>query len=689
MIKHLLILAIVALGAAFGASAQTEATDSTQAVELNEVEVTPSSIVNTATGYRVRLAGQNIVTAKSTTEVLKYLPDLSVEQGSIKINGLATSEITVNGRKIYDRSELERLPADMIESVEVKYAPSAKNITSSAGGTLAIKLKPLQKNGYYGTLYGGGGYGRRQGLYKAYIGAPIYAKVGKLNIYESPYLSGMDFNEWSTQRIENLATGAKESTENARDNSRAGSITNTLALNYDISSNHTLGVSWRTRYHKLKSTYTDTDDKSLMMRSPSNTSSNVVSANYTGTLNENGDVLQISADWMNRHADSRQLFFNSASTDLRYKGISNLCEANADYAHQFGENHSLNAGLTYRWTQVVQDKYTLSDVATGPSTIKVTAQTPQPYASMQGSFGRLRYYAVINWQENTLKVGSEKAYSQNAVNPTLQLSMPFGANNRHRIMLSYIHSLGNVPYDAITEEKTWSDPYSYNIGNRDLKAPSDHYLNANLSLWNSGLSLSAAFTRTNNDILWESFNDENNPMVTYTKPMNIAAHNTYTLRAQFMHKFSQAWTISGFGRLTFSPENQMIAGANYDKTRLRQYYSISNSLNFNNWGAGLNYWIEPTYNRYDRTFHTVYQLDLRLYKLFLNKALQVVVDIRPLEQRRRIDRRTSDRLISMRYTTPIESVEVQVAWRFSGGKKDVKVKVKNPSIKYEETRDQR
>ncbi len=689
MKKHLLALIIIAFGAVFGASAQTEAADSTEAVELRDVVVSASSIVNTATGYRVTLAGQDIVTAKSTTEVLKFLPNLSVEQGIIKINGLTASEITVNGRKIYDRSELERLSAEMIQSVEVKYNPSAKTITNSAGGTIAIKLKPLVKSGYYGNVFGGGGYARRQGIYDAYLGGSIYAKVGKLNVYESTYLSGKDFKEWSTQRIENIATGAKESTENARDNLRSGSITNTLALNYDINQSHTIGVSWRTKYHKAKSTYTDTDDKSLMMRSPNRSSSNVVSINYTGTLTEKGDALQINADWMNRHATTRQLFFKSAGSDLSQHSVSNLCEANADYSHPFGKKHSLNAGLTYRWTQVVQDEFMLTSAPAGQSTVKVTAQTPQPYASMQGSFGRMRYYAALNWQENSLKVGAEKTYRQNAVNPNLQLSLPFGANDKHRASISYSHTLDNIPYDAITERKIWTDPYSYSVGNRNLKASRGQYISANLSLWNSSLGFSASFNHTSNDVNWLSFNDESNPMVTYTKPFNIGASNYYSFRVQFMRRLFGVWTLNGFARLGISPENQTIAGTHYGKTRLRQYYSINNSLNFNNWGAGLGYWIEPTFNSFDRTYHTVYQLDLRLYKLFLNKTLQVVLDIRPLEQRRRLDRRTSDRLISMRYTTPIETVDLQVAWFFNGGKKDIKVNVKKSSLEYRETRDMR
>lgn len=689
MYKYFIIAVIVALGSGLDAAAQTEAADSTDAVELRDVVVSASSIVNTATGYRVTLAGQDIVTAKSATEVLKFLPNLSVEQGIIKINGLTASEITVNGRKIYDRSELERLSAEMIQSVEVKYTPSAKTITNSAGGTIAIKLKPLLKNGFYGNVYGGGGYARRQGLYNAYLGGSIYAKVGRLNVYESTYLSGMDFKEWSTQHIEDLATGTKESTENARENLRSGGITNTLALNYDIHPSHTIGVSWRTNYNKAKSSHIDTDDKSLMMRSPNRSSSNVASINYTGILTEKGDALQINADWMNRHTTTHQLFFKSNGSDLSQHGVSNLCEANADYSLPFGEKHSLNAGLTYRWTQVIQDEYLLTNTPTEQSTVKVTAQTPQPYASMQGSFGRLRYYAALNWQENSLKVGSEKTYRQNAVNPTLQLSLPFGANDKHRASISYSHTLDNVPYDAITETKIWTDPYSYSVGNRNLKASRDQNIFANLSLWNNSLGLSASFNHTSNDVNWLSFNDESNPMVTYTKPFNIGGSNFYSFRVQFMRRFFGVWTLNGFARLEISPENQTIAGTHYGKTRLRQYYSINNSLNFNNWGAGLGYWIEPTFNSFDRTYHTVYQLDLRLYKIFLNKTLQVVLDIRPLEQRRRLDRRTSDRLISIRYTTPIETVKLQVAWFFSGGKKDIKVNVKKSSLEYTETRDAR
>lgn len=689
MYKYLILVVIAVWGGALNATAQTEAADSTMAVELNDVVVSASSIVNTATGYRVRLAGQEIVTAKSTTDVLNYLPNVSVEQGNIKINGLTASEITVNGRKIYDRSELERLSAEMIESVEVKYSGAAKNITNSAGGSIAIKLKPLHNNGYYGNAYAGSAYGRRQGIYNAFLGGSVFAKVGRLDIYEAPYLFGMDYDEWFEQRIESLVSGNEESNEKVRQNKRQGNFTNTLSLNYDINASHSLGVSWRTAYNKNKSSDFSSGSKSLMMRQPGHQSSNVVSATYTGTLSKKGDQLQVSADWMNRHAEMRQLFFNSPINDLLQNGNSNLYEINADFEHPFGKKHRFNTGFTYRRVHIEQDQSS-SEIPDGIiSRTKVTAQTPQPYASMQGNLWRFRYYAALNWQQNSVKVGSEKTYSQNAVNPSLQISLPFGDNSRHRVSVTYKHTLGNVPYDAISEKKTWVDPYSYSVGNRDLKASRDQYLTANISLWNSSLNFSASYSYTGNEILWQSFNDEVDPDVTYTKPINIGASHYYALRGEYMRKFFGVWTIKAFARLSFSPENQTISGVTYDKTRLHQYYSVFNSISFRDWGLGAEFWIEPTYRSYDRTMHTVYQCNVIAYKTFLKRTLQVRVDLKPFEQRRRIDRRTSDRLVSMRYTTPAQILKLQVTWFFMGGKKGIRVNVNNPSLGYEESRDNR
>ena len=56
-----------------------------------------SRTTNNAEGYTTNLRGTNIAKGKPTADVLGFLPNISRENGNFKINGLAVSEIYVDG----------------------------------------------------------------------------------------------------------------------------------------------------------------------------------------------------------------------------------------------------------------------------------------------------------------------------------------------------------------------------------------------------------------------------------------------------------------------------------------------------------------------------------------------------------------------------------------------------------------
>ena len=95
------------------------------AVMLEEVNVIASRIRHNANGYSVNLRSSDIVKGKQSTDALVFLPGVTKEENSYKINGLPVSEIYVDGMKLTNMDELKNLPADMIEQVKVIPSPAA------------------------------------------------------------------------------------------------------------------------------------------------------------------------------------------------------------------------------------------------------------------------------------------------------------------------------------------------------------------------------------------------------------------------------------------------------------------------------------------------------------------------------------------------------------------------------------
>ncbi|MDL2222406.1 hypothetical protein LJC35_07645, partial [Parabacteroides sp. OttesenSCG-928-N08] len=99
--KKIIFLLFVA-GITLSANAQTE-----KEIQLNEVMVVASRTINNVEGYTTNLRGSDITKGKPTVDVLAMLPNISRENGNFKINGLAVSEIYVDGIQLADLSELD------------------------------------------------------------------------------------------------------------------------------------------------------------------------------------------------------------------------------------------------------------------------------------------------------------------------------------------------------------------------------------------------------------------------------------------------------------------------------------------------------------------------------------------------------------------------------------------------------
>ena len=202
------------------------------------------------------------------------------------------------------------------------------------------------------------------------------------------------------------------------------------------------------------------------------------------------------------------------------------------------------------------------------------------------------------------------------------------------------------------------------------------------------MNLSASYSRDINTIYWQTFDDPQRPGVTFSRPVNIAPLDIWALSAELTRTFFGCWTVKGIARIGFNPENCSLGGVDYKGTRLRQYYSLSTSLNLQHgWGGSINAYIEPTYRYLDRTYHTVWQMDCSVYKTFLNNRLQLIAEFTPLGRRRRLDRYSAATSGSKTILTPVQRGSLQVVWYFSGGKRDVNVNMQQSTLQLREIKD--
>ena len=668
---------------------------------LKNVTIEGSRIHHDATGYTINVRSSDIAKGKQASDMLAFLPGVSSKEGIYSINGLTVSEIYVDGVKLPSIDELKNIPAEMIDKVKIKYLAGVNQNAASAGGTIEITLHKPSEGSYYGSLWGGAEYHRSYGFRSEDVGGLIYYRYKNLSIYDNLSLSLYQPQETAKQSIwdqtNDMLTEIDEEVK-----FRWRTLSNRLSLTHNISDKSYLGGSYYISTNKTKST---TLDKSAIGLSSVNSRSSYLfqeaTLKYnTSSLSQRGTTLEMIGDYYNRQSDNKSNYdyVQNSSSKSKDKTTVSMYKFSVDLTDPRSQKliWKYGASLQYiasKYTPIVGgvdvlDRFQTSQVAT-----RTSGLTPLVYASTMGQIWKIQYSAGANFQLNriwyeTLDDGKTSTNTQWGINPTVQLMMPFGSNEKHALMFNYKRILKNIPYSAISSTISWSDPYNYTVGNPDLKASTGSYVMAGVSMFRNLLSLDAIFARASNIIHWETKQSPSVPDAFYTTPINLPAQNWYGAGVEVNWSPVKPWTMNLSGRYEICPEDLTLGGVYYGKTRFRQYYHMYNTFSFDHgWGGMLNINYDPTYKNYDRTYYTVWDVSGQIYKSMCKDKLQLTLTFCALGDRRKYDRQANGRTITYDYTTPVQSVGISLHWKFSGGKNQKYNVVNSGSQNYEEIKD--
>ena len=663
--------------------------------QLNEVTVVASRTTNNAEGYTTNLRGTNLTKGKPAMDVLPFLPNISCENGKFKIYGLTVSEIFVDGVKLADISELKNIPGEMIDKVQVKYLAGVDQNAAKIGGTIMITLRRPPHGGYYGSVTANAEWQRACGMGNEGLGGMINYRYKGLGIYDNMYLGVSKFKENTEQWISypDLLTFVTETTK-----SQSFGFRNRLSITQKLNCGAQLGGSYflsTNRPHQLSVAVNDNSVSSIDKHI--NTILQEGTIKLSLPLKKKGNILEFTADYFNRnnHKDANYTWDGNVAGNTNEKNNLNLWKLKAEFGYQVSRKLTWKLGATSQWisstftpsSTIENDRINVSTIPTS-----TTGFTPTIYAQVQGMTRKIRYSAGLNWQLNKIGYtdktnGTQNNNTQWAINPTLQIMMPFGSRMNHGVMLNYKHTLNDIPYTAISSAINWNDSYNYTVGNPRLKAPSADIIMAALSLFSNKVNISALYAHTNNRIYWQTFPDYDNKDIFYRTPINISGQGVWGFGAEWIETPVKWWESKLSGRIEITPENIKIDNVYYGKTRFKEYFSFNNSFTFSNgWGAMLNANLEPTFRTLDRTYHAVYNVNGQIHKMFMDNNLQFAIEFTPVGNRRKLDRFTGTQTISYKYTSPVQYIGLSMTWNFAGGKK-VRVNAVDGIQDYHETKD--
>ena len=435
-------------------------------------------------GMTTTVAGSVLEKAGTMEHLLDRIPNVSAQNGNIKVFGRGEPIIYINGRQMRDRSELDRLSSDNIKSVEVIANPGAR-YAASTKAVIRITTKKIQGDGFGFDATTEGSYDEKKNM-GGYARLNLYYRRNGLELGAYAYGSKQSSpDEKDLQQMTYL-----DKTLNQQDRTRWKNKTETfssrLNASYQFDDNNSLGASISfLRNPKLQ---TDGKTEGSVLRDEvltetttyirsefgqnSNWSSNVY---YVGKVGKLG--IDFNTDWFWSKGN------NKNNIDEHYQ------EVNSEIQNQ------LVSSTTSKYNRLIASKMVLSypllggDLSVGgeysftnrntnyaiiPNTLadnvidRIKEGMASAFVTYNRDFGKLNMEAGLRYENVDFKYYDDSQYMAEQSKtygewfPSLSLSMPIG---NVQMQLSYAADINRPNYWVLRSGVQYSNHYTYETGN--------------------------------------------------------------------------------------------------------------------------------------------------------------------------------------------------------------------------------
>lgn len=435
-------------------------------------------------GMTTTVAGSVLEKAGTMEHLLDRIPNVSAQNGNIKVFGRGEPIIYINGRQMRDRSELDRFSSDNIKSVEVISNPGAR-YAASTKAVIRITTKKMLGDGFgfdattegsYDEKKNAGGYARLNLYYRRNgleLGA--YAYGSKQSSPDEKDLQQMTYLDKTWNQQDKTRWKNKTETFSSRLNaSYQFDINNSLGASISFLRNPKLQTDGKTEGSVLRDkvlTETNTSIRSEFGQN-SNWSSNVY---YVGKIGKLG--IDFNTDWFWSKGN------NKNNIDEHYQ------EVNSEIQNQ------LVNSTTSKYNRLIASKMVLSypllggDLSVGgeysftnrntnyaiiPNTLadnvidRIKEGMASAFVTYNRDFGKLNMEAGLRYENVNFKYYDEGKYMAEQSKtygewfPSLSLSMPIG---NVQMQLSYAADIDRPNYWVLRSGVQYSNHYTYETGN--------------------------------------------------------------------------------------------------------------------------------------------------------------------------------------------------------------------------------
>ena len=633
-------------------------------IKLKTIRVTGNIIQNTASGYKVYVHALPFAKDKMLTELLPYLPGISIYQDQITILGHAVTAYYIDGVRQTDPAVLKSLSTDKIESIEVDYVAGADEAKSAVGGIIRITTRREANGGFSGNVIGALTLQPSNGISGEKVANTLSASVGKLYVFNS-----IGFTR-HTPKIHEAETYMPKPEGDSYSFDRQGKykrwyLNEYLGLSYEFNKLRQLkGSVWYVYgdgNNNETGLTTKADGMHNSVRQNPNQSHLVQGvADYTWKP-KSGQQFDFMVDYLYKYQNDRQHYIldNVPVPEKSQVENTHMLRIQPKWQQPLSKSLMLTTGLDYQQTYYDNDLL--------PRTI-MNSYAPAAFAKIKGSYNAIQYDMGLRAQHTNMQVKEgdvKNIHNDFGIYPTINLMWMMNPERQHLLNFMYKYSMEDLPYSVVSSYRSYTSPYSYETGNPELKAPTGHELMLMASLWGR-LTLTSALLRANDEIYFVSEQSPESLSITQIKPYNCAYLNGLYLGMEYLLRVKDLWTSKP--RASFRKESGEVRGVHYNNP-FCWAFDWRNDFRFSSTFSGeLNFHYEPTSHFLDLTLESVYHLSLQLKKSFYQERFLMSLEAMPFFKNRRAITDNLNVRTTYHNQTKEQYLLLSATWRFKGGK---------------------
>ena len=464
------------------------------------------------------ISGTLLEKAGTAEDLLNKIPNVMAENGNVEVFGRGTPEIYINGRKVRDNTELDRLESDNIKSVEVINNPGARYDASVTSVIRIITKKAA-----------GDGFGFNNRTYASYNEKWTGLEQLDMNYRTGGFDFGGMVRYWNTYRIEDkvqnkytyLDKAWREDMHSVGEN-RMERLGTQLSVNYTFNPNHSIGVRHDfTRSPDTNANWTTDDDihrdnqleerEHTTMGAYAQNHRHTLNAYYAGKVNDWTIDFNVDGMWYKGHEsdwnnsayqligqDEQTLFVNSTvrNTHKLYATKLVLTHPLAGGSLSFGGEYSYSkrTNLYTNPQGIVADDDSRSEEGIASAFVEYGSQIGKVSLQAGVRYEHVTFdYYIRNVYRKDLSRGTGDFF------PSLALSFPLG---KVQMQLGYAKDIQRPNFGELSGEVTYNNRYTYQTGNPLLLPMTTDNISLNaIYRW---ASLSVGYQHIKNKIFYSS-----------------------------------------------------------------------------------------------------------------------------------------------------------------------------------------